>query len=583
MHNSKKRKITAWGYQYDNGEVALLYHDAGSWRGKKINTVQSEYYQNPHKAIARIRELEAKIPGKDSFTFQKRNFEAGLEYLSDRCDMGTPIEQRSKEAQRHACAALLQMLNSCGSDVDGRRTILQVVSASLSGYIFRLCSEWELFTYGEPVPYETAPRIVCSRADGAGNALRQVMASLFLDTEELLTAGAAAGTAESHLPAYLPSVGNERQITDCAYAQVCKGERDKEDNEKYFDEPLAAQYRDTAVGIDTAFFRAPDVENFVRRNRWVTIIQLGNKCELELPIRIEGKILARSWCGDAWDIAAVRSLIDGFLRRIYTCGLSETEGEKQEVINKKERERSLLLEHLKVASQRIDTHNSRRGTEKYRGLQRLWLETQIVVLGELMSYMSMLGFWEEDEGQATLNGWLHALLPAVYSPPIDNLPVDDPKHLLNYEADSQMLFKNLLTAMVTPGNYKHFMAVPVKGEFPMKKADGTDIWGYVRGFQVTGKDGHRHRVPTLQIREDMLTEIAPMLMPLECDWLTVIKTVREQQPDYLVGKSRNVRLPVDGESRLCATLVLSIEKLSWLSAEAQNILRDLITLIAPQK
>ena len=409
------------------------------------------------------------------------------------------------------------------------------------------------------------------------------MASLFLDTEELLTAGAAAGTAESHLPAYLPSVGNERQITDCAYAQVCKGERDKEDNEKYFDEPLAAQYRDTAVGIDTAFFRAPDVENFVRRNRWVTIIQLGNKCELELPIRIEGKILARSWCGDAWDIAAVRSLIDGFLRRIYTCGLSETEGEKQEVINKKERERSLLLEHLKVASQRIDTHNSRRGTEKYRGLQRLWLETQIVVLGELMSYMSMLGFWEEDEGQATLNGWLHALLPAVYSPPIDNLPVDDPKHLLNYEADSQMLFKNLLTAMVTPGNYKHFMAVPVKGEFPMKKADGTDIWGYVRGFQVTGKDGHRHRVPTLQIREDMLTEIAPMLMPLECDWLTVIKTVRGQQPDYLVGKSRNVRLPVDGESRLCATLVLSIEKLSWLSAEAQNILRDLITLIALQK
>ena len=583
MHNSKKRKITAWGYQYDNGEVALLYHDAGSWRGKKINTVQSEYYQNRHKAIARIRELEAKIPGKDNFTFQKRNFEAGLEYLSDRCDMGTPIEQRSKEAQRHACAALLQMLNSCGSDVDGRRTILQVVSASLSGYIFRLCSEWELFTYGEPVPYETAPRIVCSRADGAGNALRQVMASLFLDTEELLTAGAAAGTAESHLPAYLPSVGNERQITDCAYAQVCKGERDKEDNEKYFDEPLAAQYRDTAVGIDTAFFRAPDVENFVRRNRWVTIIQLGNKCELELPIRIEGKILARSWCGDAWDIAAVRSLIDGFLRRIYTCGLSDTEGEKQEVINKKERERSLLLEHLKVASQRIDTHNSRRGTEKYRGLQRLWLETQIVVLGELMSYMSMLGFLEEDEGQATLNGWLHALLPAVYSPPIDNLPVDDPKHLLNYEADSQMLFKNLLTAMVTPGNYKHFMAVPVKGEFPMKKADGTDIWGYVRGFQVTGKDGHRHRVPTLQIREDMLTEIAPMLMPLECDWLTVIKTVRGQQPDYLVGKSRNVRLPVDGESRLRATLVLSIEKLSWLSAEAQNILRDLITLIALQK
>ena len=207
----------------------------------------------------------------------------------------------------------------------------------------------------------------------------------------------------------------------------------------------------------------------------------------------------------------------------------------------------------------------------------------MLLLRELVSYLFDLGFWTREEGRNTLNGWLHALLPAVYSPPVDNLPVDNPKHLLSYEADSQELFRNLLTTMVTLENCKHFMAVPVKGEFPMKKADGTDIWGYVRGFQVTGKNGHRYRVPTLQIREDVLTEVAATLMPIECDWLTVIKTVREQQPDYLVGKSRNVRLPVDGESRLCATLVLSVDKLSWLSEEAQNILLDLITLIAPQK
>lgn len=142
---------------------------------------------------------------------------------------------------------------------------------SISGYIFRLCSEWELFTYGEPVTYETAPRIVCSKADGAGNALRKVMESLFLDTEKMLTIGAAAGCVESQLPAYLPPVGNERRIIDCAYAKVCMGKLDKEDNEKCFDEPLAAQYRDTAVGIDTAFFRALDVENFVRRNRWLRL------------------------------------------------------------------------------------------------------------------------------------------------------------------------------------------------------------------------------------------------------------------------------------------------------------------------
>ena len=97
---------------------------------------------------------------------------------------------------------------------------------------------------------------------------------------------------------------------------------------------------------------------------------------------------------------------------------------------------------------------------------------------------------------------------------------------------------------------------------------------------MTGKDGHRYRVPTLQIREDVLTEAAPMLMPLECDWRSVIKTVREQQPEYLVGKSKNVRLPVDGESRLCATMILSVEKLSWLPKVAQNMLLELTMLIA---
>lgn len=146
-----------------------------------------------------------------------------------------------------------------------------------------------------------------------------------------------------------------------------------------------------------------------------------------------------------------------------------------------------------------------------------------MVLSELVSYLFALGFWTREEGRNTLNGWLHALLPAVYSPPIDNLSVDDPKHLLSYEADSQELFRNLLT------------------------------------------------------------EVAATLMPIECDWLTVVKMVREQQPDYLVGKSRSVRLPVDGESRLCATLVLSVEKLLWPSDEAQNMLLELTMLIAPQK
>lgn len=65
---------------------------------------------------------------------------------------------------------------------------------------------------------------------------------------------------------------------------------------------------------------------------------------------------------------------------------------------------------------------------------------------------------------------------------------------------------------------------------------------------MTGKDGHRYRVPTLQIREDVLTEVAAMLIPIECDWPAVIKTVREQQPDYLAGKSKMFACRLTGKA-----------------------------------
>lgn len=562
--------VMAWQYEYDNGEIGVLYKYEKQWHGKKVTHAGTKYLTNKSDAIRFMAELyrKTKLPTKKA---KAGKFRGGLKHLYMRS-----TDRQSLEKRQSACTALMQMMNICGSDEEGRRTMVQILSAGLAGYLFRLCSERGLLSISEPVNYLTAPRITCSATDGATDALRLIMQSIGLDTEKVLTAHADEGSVESCLPVYLPPIGNERLIIDCACARVCKGKQDEDGNEEYYDEALAAQYRDTVVGVNTAFFTARDVKDFVRRNRWATIIQLGDKCGIVEPIRINGKILARAWQSDGWDAIAVQGLIRDFLLWMT----ADLFGEDRKGVCSKE---MALKDACDRANQRISENNQKRGTPKHKGIQRLWLETQMMMLRELVSYLFDLGFWTRKEGRNTLNGWLHALLPAVYSPPVDNLPVDNPKHLLSYEADSQELFQNLLTTMVTPENCKHFMAVPVKGEFPMKKADGTDIWGYVRGFQVTGKDGHRYRVPTLQIREDVLTEVAAMLMPIKCDWLAVIKTVREQQPDYLVGKSRNVRLPVDGESRLCATLVLSVEKLLWLSEEAQNILLELTMLIAPQK
>lgn len=564
---SKTKRETIWGraFDYDDGSSVFFYQ-----RGEEDGAgVEIRYFANEEELRSFLLNLNNRLKSHDG--------EPDIDAGNIKVNLGYTARHKNERAasvleDKKRCNELLKMLDSCGADEDSRRTLIEILSATLVGHLLRKLTEEGFLSYSEPVSYVTAPRLVCSPADGAADALRLVMESIVLNTAVPLDAKVKKGDVFNQMPPFLPKSGNESHIADCAYALVCTGEQSKDGHELCFDKRLEAKYRDTAVGIHAAFFRTPDIRNFVRRNRWATIIQVGGKCDLMSPIHIDGKILARAWSSDGWNTTAVHALIQGFLVWLYT----KIKNEAKLTIS------GGIKKQLQNANRRIDEHNRKRGTLKYRGLQRLWLETQIVALGELMSYMDMLGFWEADEGQSTLNGWLHALLPSVYPVPVDNLPVDDPKHHLNYEADSQKLFGKLLAAMGTPENCKHFMAVQAKGECPMKKADGTDVWGYVRGFQITGKDGHRYRVPTLQIREDVLTAAASMLMPLECDWRTVIKTVREQQPSYLVGKSKNVRLPVDGESRLCATLVLSIEKLAWLPKTAQNVLLELTMLIASQ-
>ena len=285
-----KRKLTVWQYQYDSDEAGMLYERKGVWRGEKRIWSDIAYFPNENEAQKHVKDLCRKNGiSEEKCMGGVRTFSSGIEHLFQR---GSTFKTQA------APTALMQMLDSCGSDEEGRRTMVQIFSAGLAGYLFRLCSRKGLLSVSEPVNYLTAPRITCSAADGAADTLRLIMQSIGLNTEEVLAAHADEGSVESHLPVCLPSIGNERRIIDCAYAQVCKGKQDKAGDEKYYGEVLAAQYRDTVVGVNTAFFKGADVEDFVRRNRWATIIQLGDKCGIVEPIRINGKVLARAWQSD---------------------------------------------------------------------------------------------------------------------------------------------------------------------------------------------------------------------------------------------------------------------------------------------
>lgn len=96
------------------------------------------------------------------------------------------------------------MLDSCGADEDSRRTLIEILSATLVGHLLRKLTEEEFLSYSEPVSYMTAPRLVCSPADGAADALRLVMESIVLNTAVPLDAKVKKGDVFNLMPPFLP-------------------------------------------------------------------------------------------------------------------------------------------------------------------------------------------------------------------------------------------------------------------------------------------------------------------------------------------------------------------------------------------
>lgn len=99
-------------------------------------------------------------------------------------------------------------------------------------------------------------------------------------------------------------------------------------------------------------------------------------CGIVEPIRINGKILARAWQSDGWDAAGVQGLIRNFLLWMTADLFSE---DRKGVCPKE----MALKDACDRADQRISENNKKRGTPKYKGIQRLWLEVQMMVLCQL--------------------------------------------------------------------------------------------------------------------------------------------------------------------------------------------------------
>lgn len=99
-------------------------------------------------------------------------------------------------------------------------------------------------------------------------------------------------------------------------------------------------------------------------------------CGIVEPIRINGKILARAWQSDGWDAAGVQGLIRNFLLWMTADLFSE---DRKGVCPKE----MALKDACDRADQRISENNKKRGTPKYKGIQRPWLEVQMMVLCQL--------------------------------------------------------------------------------------------------------------------------------------------------------------------------------------------------------
>lgn len=488
---------------------------------------------------------------KNAFEKNKLTLKCDLYQVCLRTDQIQGFPSELQDIAEKGKNNFLQMLEACGQDTAARAEVLKLVSALMAAYFFRFLAEYDLFS-DDRCGDLRAPVLVCSLRDGVNDLLRDVVTSVGVDTTDSF-GNEAYGELYYHQPSCLPQSLSNRQTLDGAYVKLRKSRKE------LFETAYPAQYRDTAVFLSARSFSKKDLLQFQKRNPWAVLVFLGiTDQNLTVdPIRLDKAVLAHYVYGETWNKESVHKLVVCFLNWLKR----RLKRENTETY----REQLRLLDNL------IARHNLRRGSEKIRGLKKFWIETQLLALEEFCTFGSEFGCWTEEESRTLLAGWKNLLLPGCCPFPRPVTDLAEPGRMIIPEYDCEDLFQRAVSEMLAREQWHHFAFVPSKGTFPIRKCD-TEIWGYIRVYQ--DKKAHQ-RILTLQIREKQFRTLAPRFCPVQCDWYSVLKALREKAPPYL-HSSKTTRMPGIGEGE--SVLILKADQLDFLPSQVKNMILSLYLL-----
>lgn len=490
------------------------------------------------------------FPDKDSYKVFKRmqkqrsvnkNREFEKEKLSLQCGLATMhcAIQFSKKTTADGATArfyeFMKMLSSCGKDTNSLAEVLRLVTCTLSGYIARTAIA--VSSYSAPFLKWRAPVLKAPYAPAAWFTLAKIANSLCIDTYD--SDHARGKHLISHNAPVLPNNPCSTRIDDCVFTQFSC------DKKHYYSEKLPAQYRDTAVLINAKVFTSKQLQDFMHRNPWCSIILYeGNAQD---PILINSKNL--SDCDLSWNAKSVCELTRQFVYWLAS---------HKKLLKKN-------LRNLLTQSERlIERYNAQRGVPRVKPHDVFWTQLQLMALELFLQFSSDYGQVSKSLSARLQAQWLNLLLPGCCPLPKDERPLEQREQIT--ETDYPDIFIEILRRMLAPENIDRFLSVPPQGLFDRNDPEDTtySFWGYLRTYQ--NKKAHT-TFPSLQFRTEDFLAIAAGFSPVSCDMHAMLKAVRKAAPSFLHPTPKAV-MPVEKFDKMrYDAIILNLDQIDFLTTD----------------
>ena len=460
----KKSKVKYW--VYDDGSAAALVFGENGKKSKELKNFESE---------RKLREFFKTKSAK----LIKIEPTCGIDRFSGDIFAGINIDVEEAQSGLAELEKMLSAYTLKGKDA----ALWNLFSYILSGYLARL---FGCRMQGERPLFYRAPIVqiighnndICLGYEHLARFVESVAVDTTKNRKIIFTN-----------PTTIPSTCMVDEIKDCAYLYL---EKDKEMR------PAPTMYRDTAVLIHPYFFSPKEVELFVKRNPWASILVFDKKlkCENILVWTVDLNDLALpEW---NWDVDKINSLMTSFFRWLSYTQISKDlcmcwflwENVAQEVLFKNQ---------LAKSSNRLPP---------MEGSERAYKILQIEALVAFIHFCFYNGVIDDVKRQELYSRWINGLLGNSYNY-LATVVQQEKKHKAELDENSRILedFKKIIKYILETQNGR-FVKFVEWGE----KFAGTDIldlqngpWAQLFWVKPSEKKGEHCRA--VKIRKDDLKKL----------------------------------------------------------------------------